>query len=64
MWELIPRRVNKEALEYRALLQKRYEKQNPRPTTFNELIVRENTLGMLIDRTIMEDVALVYRNKV
>ena len=60
-WELIPRQVDKEALEYRMLLRRQYEKQNPRPTTFNELIVWENTLGMLIDRAIMEDVVLIYR---
>ena len=64
LWELIPRQVDKEALEYRALLRKRYAKQNPRPTTFNELVVWENTLGMLIDRAIMEDVVLVYRDQV
>ena len=61
-WELIPRQVDKEAWEYRTLLRKQYEKQNPRPTTFNELVVWENTLGMLIDRAIMEDVVLIYRD--
>ena len=61
-WELIPRQVDKEAFEYRTLLRKQYEKQNPRPTTFNELVVWENTLGMLIDRAIMEDVVLIYRD--
>lgn len=61
-WELIPRQVDKEAFEYRALLRKQYEKQNPRPTTFNELVVWENTLGMLIDRAIMEDIVLIYRD--
>ena len=60
-WELIPRQVDKEALEYRMLLRRQYEKQNPRPTTFNELIIWENTLGMLIDRAIMEDIVLIYR---
>ena len=61
-WELIPRQVDKGAFEYRALLRKQYEKQNPRPTTFNELVVWEKTLGMLIDRAIMEDVVLTYRD--
>ena len=61
-WELIPRQVDKEAFEYRMLLRRQYEKQNPRPTTFNELIVWENTLGMLIDRAIMEDIVLIYRD--
>ena len=60
-WELIPRQVDKEAFEYRMLLRKQYEKQNPRPTTFSELVVWENTLGMLIDRAIMEDIVLIYR---
>ena len=61
-WELIPRQVDKEAFEYRTLLRKQYEKQNLRPTTFNELVVWENTLRMLIDRAIMEDVVLIYRD--
>ena len=61
-WELIPRQVDKEAWEYRTLLRKQYEKQNPRPTDFNELVVWENTLGLLIDRAIMEDVVLLYRD--
>ena len=61
-WELIPRQVDKEAFEYRTLLRKQYEKQNPRATTFNELIVWETTLGMLIDRAIMEDIVLIYRD--
>ena len=61
-WELIPRQVDKEAFEYMALLRKQYEKQNSRPTTFNELVVWENTLGMLVDRAIMEDVVLIYRD--
>ena len=61
-WELRPRQVDKEALEYRMLLRRQYEKQNPRPTTFNELVVWENTLGMLIDRAIMEDIVLIYRD--
>ena len=60
-WELIPRQVDKEAMEYRELLRKQYAKENPRPTTFSELIVWEKTLGMLIDRAIMEDIVLVYR---
>ena len=60
-WELIPRQVDREAMEYRTLLMKQYEKDNPRPKTFNELVVWENTLGMLIDRAIMEDIVLVYR---
>ena len=64
LWELIPRQVDKEALEYRAQLRRQYAKQNPRPTTFNELVVWENTLGMLIDRAIMEDVVLIYREQI
>ena len=59
-WDLIPRQVDNEAFEYRKLLRRQYEKQNPRPTTFKELIVWENTLGMLIDRAIMEDIVLIY----
>ena len=61
-WELIPRQVDKEAMEYRQVLRRQYAKQNPRPTTFSELAVWENTLGMLVDRAIMEDVVLIYRD--
>lgn len=61
-WELIPRQVDKEAWEYRQLLRKQYAKKNPRPTTFLEIAQWENTLGMMIDRAIMEDVVLIYRD--
>lgn len=60
-WDLIPRQIDKEALEYRSLLRKQYAQKNPRPTEFAELVKWENTLGMLIDRAIMEDVVLIYR---
>lgn len=60
-WDLIPRQVDKEALEYRSLLRKQYAQENPRPTEFTELVKWENTLGMIIDRAIMEDVVLIYR---
>lgn len=61
-WELIPRWVDKEAWEYRELLRRQYLKKNPRPKTFVEIAQWENTLGMMIDRAIMEDVVLVYRD--
>lgn len=61
-WELIPRQVDKEALEYRELLRKQYSEKNPRPTTFTEIAAWERTLGMIIDRAIMEDVVLIYRD--
>lgn len=60
-WELIPRQVDKEAWEYRELLRKQYARKNPRPTTFVEIAQWENTLGLLIDRAIMENVVLIYR---
>ncbi|MCM1167649.1 MAG: TnpV protein [Lachnospiraceae bacterium] len=60
-WELIPRQVDKEAWEYRELLRKQYAAKHPRPTEFGELVKWENTLGMMIDCAIMEDVVLVYR---
>lgn len=60
-WELIPRQVDKEAWEYRELLRKQYAAKHPRPTTFTEIAVWEKTLGMLIDRAVMEDVVLIYR---
>ena len=61
-WELIPRQIDKEAWEYRELLRKQYAKENPRPTTFAEIAEWENTLGMIIDRAIMEDIVLQYRD--
>ena len=61
-WELIPRLVDKEALEYRELLRKQYAAKNPRLTTFTEIAAWENTLGMIVDRAIMEDVVLTYRD--
>ncbi len=61
-WELIPRQVDKEVLEYREMLRKQYTEKNPRPTEFVELMKWENTLEMLIDRAIMEDVVLIYRD--
>ena len=60
-WELIPRQIDKEALEYRELLRKQYAKENPRPKTFTEIAAWEKTLGMMIDRAIMEDIVLQYR---
>lgn len=61
-WELIPRQIDKEALEYRELLRKQYAEKNPRPTTFTEIAAWEKTLGMIIDRAIMEDIVLNYRD--
>ncbi len=61
-WDLIPRQIDKEAMEYRELLRKQYAEKNPRPTTFTEIAEWENTLGMMIDRAIMEDIVLQYRD--
>ena len=58
-WDLIPRQIDKEAME---LLRKQYAEKNPRPTTFTEIAEWENTLGMMIDRAIMEDIVLQYRD--
>ena len=60
-WELIPRQIDKEAMEYRTLLRKQYAQKNPRPKTFVEIRQWENTLGMIIDRAIVEDIAHQYR---
>lgn len=60
-WDLIPRQVDREALEYRMLMRKQYTQENPRPTGFIELVKWENTLGILIDRAIMENIVLIYR---
>ncbi|MCX4357561.1 MAG: hypothetical protein OSJ43_15315 [Oscillospiraceae bacterium] len=49
-------------MEYRELLRKQYAEKNPRPTTFTEIAEWENTLGMMIDRAIMEDIVLQYRD--
>ena len=60
-WDLIPRQVDKEALKYRELLREQYMKENPRPKTFLEIAKWEKTLGIMIDRAIMEDIVLIYR---
>ena len=61
-WELIPRQIDREAMEYRTLLRKQYAQKNPRPKTFVEIRAWENTLGMIIDRAIVEDIAHQYRD--
>lgn len=60
-WELIPRQIDKEAWEYRALLKKQYAEKNPRPKTFVEIRKWENTLGMILDRAVIEDIVHQYR---
>lgn len=60
-WELIPRQIDKEAWEYRALLKKQYAEKNPRPKTFVEIRIWENTLGMILDRAVIEDIVHQYR---
>lgn len=60
-WELIPRQIDKEAREYRTLLKKQYVQKNPRPTTFVEIRKWENTLGMILDRAVIEDIVHQYR---
>ena len=61
-WELIPRQVDNEAWEYRELLRRQYAEKNPRPKTFNEIRIWENTLGLLVDRAILTDVVQQYRD--
>lgn len=60
-WELIPRQIDKEAWEYRTLLKKQYAEKNPRPKTFVEIRKWENTLGMILDRAVIEDIVHQYR---
>ena len=60
-WELIPRQIDKEAWEYRTLLKKQYTEKNPRPKTFVEIRKWENTLGMILDRAVIEDIVHQYR---
>ena len=60
-WELILRQIDKEAWEYRALLKKQYAEKNPRPKTFVEIRKWENTLGMILDRAVIEDIVHQYR---
>ena len=60
-WELIPRQIDKEAWEYRALLKKQYAEKNSRPKTFVEIQKWENTLGMILDRAVIEDIVHQYR---
>ena len=60
-WELIPRQIDKEAWESRTLLKKQYAEKNPRPKTFVEIRKWENTLGMILDRAVIEDIVHQYR---
>ena len=53
--------VDNEAWELRQLLRSQYAKENPRPTTFAEIAEWENTLGLIVDREILEQVVLHYR---
>ena len=58
LWELIPRRIDREAWELRQTLKTQYAKKYPRPTEWGELRAWENTFGLTADREIMETVVL------
>ena len=53
--------VDNEAWELRQLLRSQYAKENPRPTTFEQIAEWENTLGFIVDREILEQVVQHYR---
>ena len=54
--------VDNEAWELRQLLRSQYAKENPRPATFEQIAEWENTLGFIVDREILEQVVLHYRD--
>lgn len=46
-WELIPRRIDNEALEMYEIVRREYQRTNPRPTAFAELIAWEETFRLM-----------------
>ena len=46
-WELIPRRIDKQAQELYETVREEYQRTNPRPSAFAELAVWEETFRMM-----------------
>ncbi len=52
-WDELALEIDREAWDLRELLRKQYAKSNPRPTTFVEIVKRENTCGFYVDHEIV-----------
>ena len=53
------RAVDSRAWEHRELLDRQYEKQNPRPEDFEEVLTWEQTRAFIVDSTVMRETVLV-----
>ncbi len=61
-WELIPRRIDKEAWAMWELLRRQYAEKNPRPkTSFIEIEKWEKTRSFIVEHEVMEQIVLQYR---
>lgn len=57
----LARKIDAEAWEMWELLRRQYAEKNPRPTTFNEIVVWEKTRSMYVEHEVMEQVVLRCR---
>lgn len=60
-WELIPRRIDREAWSMWELLRKQYAQMNPRSKTFIEIAAWEKMRSLVVEHEVMEQVVLQYR---
>lgn len=61
LWNELALQIDREAWAMWELLRKQYAKENPRPTTFMEIVKWENTRGFYVDHEVMEQVVLKLR---
>ena len=61
LWNELALQIDREAWAMWELLSKQYAKENPRPTTFMEIVKWENTRGFYVDHEVMEQVVLKLR---
>ena len=61
LWNELALQIDREAWAMWELLRKLYAKENPRPTTFMEIVKWENTRGFYVDHEVMEQVVLKLR---
>lgn len=55
----VARSVDKRAEKYRDLLEKQFEKANPRPADFNQILSWEQEKDFYVNRTVMREIVLV-----
>ncbi|MGN0678116.1 MAG: TnpV protein [Oscillospiraceae bacterium] len=61
-WELIPRRIDKEAEEMAWNLEQEFARTNPRPTTFQEIAAWEKMKQLEVNHRVMTELVLVHRD--